>query len=540
MSDDATPESPYVAFDDAPAAAASDGAPLSTPPPKQQPAVRFGGERERWSGTSEVVRDLHRSLLNPAKDTIPSSKSAEGMRLERGYRLHPDVGTASELAQPGGFRRAHLSGGVPTVMEDGSSAQAGRRSSHSSYSATPLLVTLQRTGFFDNFITEAVQALDDGTEIIFQSRSYRRGARPRIVRAASREDLLPSYADQASKLRFVGFRPKSVPWWSTVLFFVGALLFTEGSFGWFAVGDAAAPLFTVTWPYFVGACNFLIGCYLAFVEVINANLSEDLATGALKPTGSIHRESAKASLMRHPLFALTTAGSGGRESGRESGSSGSSALSVKQPEKNETCYAFLRRLHWWRFQPHSLLWWGALVQLIGACLFQVACYSALPVSGVEGLAGEAIWIYAPSLLGSLAFTFASYVYLLEVAADPRNPWVPPKTGIRDWLGYAVALCNLVGSILFSIASLCYFARDELVGRMPLPPPPLAHPAGGGSAATALDAAAAAAAADARTISRPEAWEFWTDMFGVRFCYGVGSLAFAVGAVLNFPELLSDD
>ena len=57
--------------------------------------------------------------------------------------------------------------------------------------------------------------------------------------------------------------------------------------------------------------------------------------------------------------------SGGRESGRESGSSGSALLSVKQPEKNETCYAFLRRLHWWRFQPHSLLWWGALVQLIG-------------------------------------------------------------------------------------------------------------------------------------------------------------------------------
>ena len=44
----------------------------------------------------------------------------------------------------------------------------------------------------------------------------------------------------------------------------------------------------------VGGLGFWAGCYLAFVEVINANLSEDLAAGALNPDGSIHRKAAAA------------------------------------------------------------------------------------------------------------------------------------------------------------------------------------------------------------------------------------------------------
>ena len=43
------------------------------------------------------------------------------------------------------------------------------------------------------------------------------------------------------RLRFIGFRGDSVPYWSSLSFFVGAALFTEGSFYWMAVGADAAP-----------------------------------------------------------------------------------------------------------------------------------------------------------------------------------------------------------------------------------------------------------------------------------------------------------
>ena len=36
------------------------------------------------------------------------------------------------------------------------------------------------------------------------------------------------------------------------------------------------------------------------------------------------------------------------------------------------------------------------------------------------------------------------------------------------------------------------------------------------------------------------WEFLASEWGVRFGFGVGSLLFIAGAILNFPEVLNDD
>ena len=88
------------------------------------------------------------------------------------------------------------------------------------------------------------------------------------------------------------------------------------------------------------------------------------------------------------------------------------------------------RLRWMGWQPRSLLYWGVVVQLAGACAFQVACYSGLP-GVVEGWAEryhtshyqqEVLWLFVPSVLGSLGFIFGSYVSVVEVPppADPRT------------------------------------------------------------------------------------------------------------------------
>ena len=91
----------------------------------------------------------------------------------------------------------------------------------------------------------------------------------------------------------------------------------------------------------------------------------------------------------------------------------------------------------------------------------------------------------------------------EVAASTDTPWVPPD-GLRERLGYGVAACNLLGSVLYTIASVCYFCRAE------------EHEGG------------------------QYDWEYAADEWGVRFGYALGSAFFIVAALLSFPEVISDD
>ena len=118
---------------------------------------------------------------------------------------------------------------------------------------------------------------------------------------------------------------------------------------------------------------------------------------------------------------LANGGGLGRERAPSNDASSLDALSLA--EGPATCAAFLASLHWWRFQPHSLLWWGALVQLAGAFFFCVACVAGMP--GIAALApallspsceldepsqcavDEYTFVFAPSLLGSMGFAFGT-------------------------------------------------------------------------------------------------------------------------------------
>ena len=131
-----------------------------------------------------------------------------------------------------------------------------------------------------------------------------------------------------------------------------------------------------------------------------------------------------------------------------------------------------------------------------------------------GHSGVVAFIYLPSLVGSAAFVFASYVYLLEVADDPANPfWKGAPLGAtpREKLGLWVAKCNLLGSVLFLLASVAYFAS--------------LLPDGDADVNEYADALVGV--------------KFCAEMWGVRFGFAVGSWFFVLGAFLSFPEILSD-
>ena len=130
-----------------------------------------------------------------------------------------------------------------------------------------------------------IRTLPDGTELRYRAARTASACGPRCC-GCRRDRAAASWC---------GFRPTSVPYWVSVSFLAGGVLFAAGSFCWMApsLGDVArgAPDWTaallVQYPFFVGSLLFTVGCYLALVEVVNANLQVEL--DALSDEGSIHR-----------------------------------------------------------------------------------------------------------------------------------------------------------------------------------------------------------------------------------------------------------
>ena len=221
----------------------------------------------------------------------------------------------------------------------------------------------------------------------------------------------------------------------------------------------------VTYPFLVGAVSYTAGCYLIFVEVINNNLQEEILLGAL-----IEERLAETKL---------------------NGQAGTRALAKP------------RRLRLWGWQPYSLLYWAALIQLIGSIAWVGACACDLPGMYVTH-SQHVARVYLPSLLGSFSYVYASYIFLAEVTHSYNCFEAPAQMS----LGYVVASLNLLGSVLFLVASAFYFVQ--------VPPFELGLRAGG-----------------------LWGWEYQVSEWGVRFTFGVGSLCFVLGAMVSFPELLNE-
>jgi hypothetical protein len=124
---------------------------------------------EGWQGADETVRDLARAMI-PGTNAQCTSHTVDDLRLQPRYQAAPDVGRASDLAQPGGFRRVH-------VLESGAGAGAAAE-----YARQPLVTTLLKQGRTGSFVTDLVQLLEDGSAVRFESRPYRRGRKPVPVR----------------------------------------------------------------------------------------------------------------------------------------------------------------------------------------------------------------------------------------------------------------------------------------------------------------------------------------------------------------------
>lgn len=96
----------------------------------------------------------------------------------------------------------------------------------------------------------------------------------------------------------------------------------------------------------------------------------------------------------------------------------------------------------WRWEPHKIGWWAAVVQLVGTLLFNMNTFEAMRT--LSPIAEDRL-VWAPDAVGSICFLVASYLAYAEVcrrwtAWQPRN--------ISWW----IAVINLLGSVAFGISA----------------------------------------------------------------------------------------
>lgn len=104
----------------------------------------------------------------------------------------------------------------------------------------------------------------------------------------------------------------------------------------------------------------------------------------------------------------------------------------------------LQRFRWIAWQPRRIDWWACGVQSIGTLLFNVSTFAATLTSLDPEQARKVVW--APDMLGSIAFMVASSLAWLEVV----HGWVGYRP--RE-VGWWIAACNLGGSIAFQISAI---------------------------------------------------------------------------------------
>ncbi len=105
------------------------------------------------------------------------------------------------------------------------------------------------------------------------------------------------------------------------------------------------------------------------------------------------------------------------------------------------------RPRYWDWQPRSMAWWSAVVQLIGTLLFNLNTIDALRTTLTVEQTNRLVW--APDFFGSIAFLVASHLAWLMVC---RRLWCVRRDDTDWWI---VGL-NYLGSIFFMAAAITSF------------------------------------------------------------------------------------
>ncbi|KAK0638879.1 hypothetical protein B0T16DRAFT_422036 [Cercophora newfieldiana] len=208
------------------------------------------------------------------------------------------------------------------------------------------------------------------------------------------------------------------------------------------------------WTAFVGATIFEFGSVLLMLEAVNEKQTEcfgwalesavESHTPRLvsPPEACTHHHASKPSwISHHPV---------------------SSSDSVS-PDSRETTLKDTHHKEWvWKPSLHdlksryiySISFWACLAQLIGATIFWISGFTALPPINTSLPTPALNGIYwLPQVVGGTGFIISSLLFMLEV----QDKWYLPAPNL---LGWHVGFWNLIGSVGFTLCGALGFAERE--------------------------------------------------------------------------------
>ncbi len=109
----------------------------------------------------------------------------------------------------------------------------------------------------------------------------------------------------------------------------------------------------------------------------------------------------------------------------------------------------IRGFRLWSWEPGRIDWCSAAVQSVGTLLFNVSTFAAMHTAFTVPQQNRRIW--APDMLGSIAFLIASSLAWIEVC----HAWWRLRPREVSW--WIVAL-NLGGSVAFQVSAIAAFVR----------------------------------------------------------------------------------
>jgi len=274
----------------------------------------------------------------------------------------------------------------------------------------------------------------DGGVLVRTSRRHRKGLAAVFVAPG---DIHPHIAVGAIGHEWSHlWAPRRIGWWIAVLFIIGSALF--------AVGGAQAtwpdapvvrwldPRLT-GWVFFAGSVFFTSAGYLQWLEAINNDVADIAPSVRSHPrhwrflgwrANNLGYLASAVQLVGTILFNIDTADALITGLGWK----GEDVLVWTPDMLGSVCFlvasqAALMEIshHYWSWQPRSLSWWIAAINMLGSILFMVSAVASLvepgPVVAAPWLANFG------TFAGAVCFLIGAYLLipeLFEAKVSPRN------------------------------------------------------------------------------------------------------------------------
>jgi hypothetical protein len=264
------------------------------------------------------------------------------------------------------------------------------------------------------FVTRETFIRPDGSQVTWTSREHRKQAGPFDAGRGS-----------------TWWAPRALGWWIGLLFAIGATCFTVGPFPGYVdlVGTRADAI-----TFFVGSIFFTSAAFLQYVQAVNAPRdlvlplrSQKLTIWAWEP-GRIDWESTAVQFVGTLCFNVTTF------------AAIDAALSTQQATRlvwvpdaaGSVCFLVASWLAWsevahgsWAWDPRSISWWIAGLNMLGSIAFGVSAVAAFYVPATGDMLSTTL-VNLGTALGGVCFLIGALLLLPErTRSRPTQPAAAP-------------------------------------------------------------------------------------------------------------------